>query len=71
MTPSPRTGIAVAALRNGFEATRIWIFDLDNTLYPGECNLFAQVDHRMGEFIARHLEVPYYWARHLQKKLLP
>ena len=31
----------------------MWIFDLDNTLYPAECNLFAQVDQRMGEFIAQ------------------
>ncbi|MCW0236524.1 MAG: pyrimidine 5'-nucleotidase [Ferrovibrio sp.] len=29
-----------------------WIFDLDNTLYPAECNLFEQVQRRMGEFIA-------------------
>lgn len=46
---------------------RVWIFDLDNTLYPAECNLFAQVDRRMGEFIAKHLGVPYAYARHLQK----
>ena len=45
----------------------MWIFDLDNTLYPAECNLFAQVDRRMGEFIARYLGVPYEYARHLQK----
>jgi putative hydrolase of the HAD superfamily len=51
----------------GFEATSVWVFDLDNTLYPAECNLFAQVDHRMGEFIARYLGVPYPYARHLQK----
>lgn len=51
----------------GFEATRVWVFDLDNTLYPAECNLFAQVDRRMGEFIARYLGVPYAYARHLQK----
>ena len=44
-----------------------WIFDLDNTLYPAACNLFAQVDHRMGEFIAKTLGVPYLHARHLQK----
>jgi putative hydrolase of the HAD superfamily len=44
-----------------------WVLDLDNTLYPAECNLFAQVDHRMGEFIAKHLDVPYARARHLQK----
>lgn len=51
----------------GFDATRIWVFDLDNTLYPAECNLFAQVDHRMGSFIAEYLGVPYEYARHLQK----
>ena len=44
-----------------------WIFDLDNTLYPAECNLFAQVDHRMGAYIAKNLGVPYEHARHLQK----
>ncbi len=46
---------------------RVWIFDLDNTLYPAECNLFAQVDQRMGEFIAKQLGVPFEYARHLQK----
>ena len=56
-----------ALQRRGFDATRVWIFDLDNTLYPAECNLFAQVDQRMGEFIARYLGVPFEYARHLQK----
>ena len=51
----------------GFAATRVWIFDLDNTLYPAECNLFAEVDRRMGEYIARYLGVPFAYARHLQK----
>jgi putative hydrolase of the HAD superfamily len=53
--------------RRGFDETTVWVFDLDNTLYPADCNLFAQVDHRMGEFIARLLSVPYAHARHLQK----
>jgi putative hydrolase of the HAD superfamily len=53
--------------RRGFERTQAWIFDLDNTLYPADCNLFAQVDRRMGEFIARYLGVPFEYARHLQK----
>ncbi len=44
-----------------------WIFDLDNTLYPADCNLFAQVDQKMGEFISRYLGVPFVYARHLQK----
>lgn len=55
------------SLRPGFEATRTWIFDLDNTLYPAACNLFAEVDHRMGDYIAKYLGVPYAYARHLQK----
>lgn len=58
---------AAVATRRGFGATTTWIFDLDNTLYPAECNLFAQVDRRMGEFIAQYLGVPYEYARHLQK----
>ncbi|MFA5951256.1 MAG: pyrimidine 5'-nucleotidase [Hyphomicrobium sp.] len=62
LTPLVRGGPA-----RGFKGTRVWIFDLDNTLYPAECNLFAQVDHRMGEFIAKQLGVPYVYARHLQK----
>jgi putative hydrolase of the HAD superfamily len=57
----------IGALRRWFDRTDVWIFDLDNTLYPAECNLFAQVDHRMGEFIAKYLGVPYAHARHLQK----
>ena len=58
---------AVVLRRRGFDATSTWVFDLDNTLYPAECNLFAQVDRRMGEFIAQHLGVPFEYARHLQK----
>ena len=50
-----------------FERTEVWVFDLDNTLYPADCRLFAQVDQRMGEFIARYLGVPFEYARHLQK----
>jgi putative hydrolase of the HAD superfamily len=64
LRPAPRrNGEGVA----GFERTEVWIFDLDNTLYPADCRLFAQVDQRMGEFIARYLGVPFAYARHLQK----
>jgi putative hydrolase of the HAD superfamily len=38
--------------RNGFGHVDTWVFDLDNTLYPSDCNLFAQIDRRMGAFIA-------------------
>jgi putative hydrolase of the HAD superfamily len=37
---------------SGFSHVETWVFDLDNTLYPADCNLFAQIDRRMGTFIA-------------------
>jgi putative hydrolase of the HAD superfamily len=51
----------------GFDATRVWVFDLDNTLYPSACNLFAEVDRRMASFIVKLLDVPIEHARYLQK----
>jgi len=54
--------------RRGFDDTKVWIFDLDNTLYPSACNLFAEVDQRMGEFVARLLDIPMEHARYLQKR---
>jgi putative hydrolase of the HAD superfamily len=45
-----------------------WIFDLDNTLYPARCNLFAQVDRRIGLFIESLLGLDRAAARELQKR---
>ncbi len=44
-----------------------WIFDLDNTLYPAECDLFAEIDVRMGAFIQDFLKVDAVEARRVQK----
>ncbi len=44
-----------------------WIFDLDNTLYPASCNLFAQIDAHMGSFIRELLNVDADEARRIQK----
>ena len=44
-----------------------WLFDLDNTLYPAACNLFDQIDRRMGLFIEARLGLPPGEARSLQK----
>ena len=44
-----------------------WIFDLDNTLYPASCNLFAQIDAHMGAFIMELLDVDAVEARRVQK----
>ena len=40
-----------------------WIFDLDNTLYPAACDLFAQIDVKMGAYISRLLSVDLIEAR--------
>lgn len=64
---SPHASSTQGGSRRGFERTQVWVFDLDNTLYPADCDLFLQVDQRMGEFIARFLGVPFAYARHLQK----
>lgn len=45
-----------------------WVFDLDNTLYPPRSNLFAQIDQRMGAFIAEFLDVAPQEARRIQKE---
>jgi putative hydrolase of the HAD superfamily len=45
-----------------------WVFDLDNTLYPARAELFARIDRRMTEFIARLLDLPLDEARAVQKR---
>ena len=61
---------AKEAPAHGFDpaAVETWIFDLDNTLYPASCNLFAQVDQRMGLFIQDLLSLELTDARALQKR---
>ena len=46
----------------------VWLFDLDNTLYPARCNLFAQIDVRIGLYIAEWLKVDSEQARRVQKQ---
>src|SRR3546814_7786995 len=45
----------------------MWVFDLDNTLYPAHCNLFAQIDAKMGEFICSHFGIALEDAKRQQK----
>src|SRR3546814_11937226 len=40
---------------------------LDNTLYPPEADIFAQIDERMGQFIADLLKCDRAEARRVQK----
>ena len=58
---------AEQTVAGGFDHVDTWIFDLDNTLYPAHCNLFDQVDQRMGTFISQLLDVDRTEARRIQK----
>ena len=46
----------------------VWLFDVDNTLYPARCNLFAQIDVRIGRDISDWLKVDAEEARSVQKQ---
>lgn len=52
------------------DGKNIWIFDLDKTLYPAECDLFAQIDVKMTAFIAQHFNLDPVAARAKQKGYL-
>jgi putative hydrolase of the HAD superfamily len=60
--PSP-THIAA-----GFAHIDAWVFDLDNTLYPSHCDLFAQIDQKMRAFISQFLDMSEDEAGLLQKQ---
>ncbi len=44
-----------------------WIFDLDNTLYPRTCNLFAQIDSLITQYVMDITGLGHTSARKLQK----
>jgi putative hydrolase of the HAD superfamily len=50
-----------------FRHVEAWIFDLDNTLYRADSDLFAQIDARMCDFVSRLLDVPPDEAKRIQK----
>jgi len=56
-----------ADVNTGFEHVDAWVFDLDNTLYPADCNLFAEIDTRMGAFISERFGVSPEEAHRMRK----
>ncbi len=54
--------------RDELHTAETWIFDLDNTLYPAESNLFDQVDWNITAFVAEFLGMEPVAARKLQKQ---
>src|SRR5262245_30646638 len=72
-TPTGLNGTTIAPASNGrgangFGHLENWVFDLDNTLYPAACNLFAQVDVKIGEFVADLLKIDKAEAVRIQKE---
>ena len=47
---------------------KTWVFDLDNTLYPPEENIFSQIDEKMTSFIAENLKISHEEAFNIQKQ---
>jgi putative hydrolase of the HAD superfamily len=55
------------AMRRAFADVNVWIFDLDNTLYPPESALWPQVDQRITLFLGNMFGIDGISARALQK----
>jgi len=52
-----------------FRHVRHWLFDLDNTLYRADCGVFARIESRMTDYVARFMGLGRDDARALQKSL--
>ena len=53
----PKSSVAQAQTPSwdNFSHADVWIFDLDNTLYPAHYDVFTQVDQRISAFVAQTL----------------
>ena len=54
-------------MRAKFEHVDTWVFDLDNTLYPPDSDLWPKIDERITRFLAHRLDLDGLSARALQK----
>lgn len=57
-------------LHAAFTDVRLWVFDLDNTLYPRPAKLWDEIDRRMTAFVSDALEVDRIEGRRIQKDYL-
>ncbi len=69
MTTAKSPARAVEAPRDfrPFDGVNAWVFDLDNTLYPREANIFMQVDQRIQDYLQGLLSLTADHARHLRR----
>jgi putative hydrolase of the HAD superfamily len=64
---SPIAAPLALTTAHDFDDVNVWIFDLDNTLYPHECQLWPQVDQRITLFLVEMFGIDGMSARALQK----
>ena len=50
-----------------FGSVETWVFDLDNTLYPHDLNLWQQIDDRIRAFVSNFLKISKEEAFRVQK----
>jgi putative hydrolase of the HAD superfamily len=58
---------AIAPAPKSLAHVSTWVFDLDNTLYPRECNLFAQIDTLITHYMMGVTQLEFDEARRVQK----
>ncbi|MEM0985884.1 MAG: pyrimidine 5'-nucleotidase [Pseudomonadota bacterium] len=51
-----------------FANSECWVFDLDNTLYSAASSVFAEIDSRMTDYVARYLGIDPLAATTIQKQ---
>ncbi|WP_299810365.1 pyrimidine 5'-nucleotidase [uncultured Roseibium sp.] len=52
-----------------FKGIEAWVFDLDNTLYPHDADLFSQIDEQIARYVEKTLHLPREEAMTHQKAL--
>lgn len=53
-------------VKTDFDHIRVWVFDLDNTLYPSSARLFDQIEVLMTQYVMDSLGVDHDRANHLR-----
>lgn len=65
--PLPASASVLPAARNGFSHVETWVFDLDNTLYPHEADLWPQIDRQITTYVSEKFGLDGMSSRALQK----
>jgi len=65
--PTAEDGEARARLARRFGHVNVWVFDLDNTLYPPDSDLWPKIDQRITLFLAEMFGLDGLSSRALQK----